>query len=72
MYYYMIRNRVLYFKKYNLYDRLLVDLFLQVVEFPVKLKMFFKIGSVSIVKYYYSGLLDGLLGKKGIANKSFD
>lgn len=72
MYYYMMRNRVLYFKKFKLYPQLLIDLFLQVVEFPVKLKMFFKIGSVSILKYYYSGLLDGLLGKKGIANKSFD
>jgi GT2 family glycosyltransferase len=72
MYYYMMRNRILYFKKFKLYPQLFIDLFLQIIYFPIKVKMFFKIGSVSILKYYYSGLLDGLLGKKGITNKSFD
>ena len=28
--------------------------------------------NIKLLKFYYSGLLDGLLGKKGIANKSFD
>ena len=42
------------------------------ITFPLKLKMFYKIGSVFAVKYYYSGMLDGLLGKKGISIKRFD
>lgn len=72
MYYYMMRNRVLYFKKFKFYPQLLIDIFLQLVTFPIKLKMFFKIGSISIVKFYYSGILDGVRGKKGIADKIFD
>ena len=72
MYYYMMRNRILYYYKYKFYPQLIIDIFLQVVTLPIKFKMFFKIGSISIVKYYYSGLLDGLLGKKGISDKSFD
>lgn len=72
MYYYMMRNRVLYFKKFKLYLQLFIDLFLQAVTFPIKLKMFIRIGSVSIVKYYYLGLFRGLLGEKWITKTKFN
>ena len=72
MYYYMMRNRVLYFRKFKLYPQLLLDLFLQVITWSFTLKMFNKIGSISIIKYYYLGLLRGLLGEKSITKIKFE
>ena len=72
MYYYMTRNRYLYFYKYKLYFYLIFDLLLQILSFPVKLKMFFKLGSVKILKYYYLGLIRGLLKEKGKTNICFE
>ncbi len=71
MYYYMTRNRVLYFKKFSLLLQLLKFLLIESITFPLKLKMFFKIGSVSIVKYYYLGLWRGLVGETGKTDLEF-
>ncbi len=71
MYYLMMRNRVLYFKKFKLYLYLIYDLFLQVITFPLKVKMFYRIGSLSILKYYYLGLLRGLFGETGKSSIQF-
>ena len=28
--------------------------------------------NIKLLKFYYSGILDGLMGKKGLVNKSFE
>ncbi|MFC2135038.1 glycosyltransferase family 2 protein [Bacteroidota bacterium] len=71
MYYYMMRNRVLYFKKYGNYIYLLLDIISQILSLPLKIKMFIKIGSLGIIKYYYLGLWRGLIGEKGISDIKF-
>lgn len=71
MYYYIMRNRMLYFKKFKLYFYMIFDIFFQIISFPLKIKMFYKIGSLSILKYYYLGLLRGLLGETGKSNINF-
>jgi len=65
MYYYMMRNRYLYFKKHQLYFNLLYDLVLQVATIPIKIKWFCGSLSKSVLKYYYLGILYGILGEKG-------
>ena len=72
MYYYMMRNRFLYYRKYRLHLFLLFDLFSQLFLFPFKIKMFINIGSFSIIKYYYLGIFRGVIGEKGIASIDFE
>lgn len=73
MYYYIMRNRYLYFIKYRFYTHLIFSLFKEIVIVPLKIKWaVLRKGNIRILKFYYSGLLDGLLGKKGFANKLFD
>ncbi len=65
MYYYMMRNRVLFFKKNKFFLNLIFDLLLQVLTLPVKIKWLTKLADLKLVKYYYLGLLRGLLGETG-------
>jgi GT2 family glycosyltransferase len=73
MYYYMMRNKYLYFKKFRLYTNILFSLIKEVVSLPLKIRWaILRMHNIKLLIFYYSGLLDGLLGKKGIANRSFD
>ena len=73
MYYYVIRNRYLYFKKFHLYANLTLSLIDEFINIPLKIIWSIRrMGNIKLLKFYYSGLLDGLSGKKGIANKSFN
>ena len=73
MYYYIMRNRYLYFKKFHLYTNLTLSLFKEIVNIPLTVKwVLFRIKNIKLLKFYYFGLLDGLLGKKGMSDKSFD
>ncbi|MBS4034557.1 MAG: glycosyltransferase family 2 protein [Ignavibacterium sp.] len=72
IYYYGIRNKYLYFKKYNFYSNLFFSLIKDIFIFPVKLRWAHKLGNIKLLKFYYLGVLDGLLGKKGFSNKSFN
>ncbi len=71
MYYYMMRNRIIYFKKHRFYKFLIFDTIFQILSFPLKFRMFLRIGSISILKYYYLGILKGLSGEKGISSITF-
>jgi len=73
MYYYMMRNKFLYFKKFHLHAYLVFSIIKEITNLPLKARWaIIRMKNVRLIKYYYSGLLDGLLDKKGIANKSFD
>jgi len=73
MYYYMMRNKFLYFKKFHLLTYLVFSIIKEIANLPLKARWaIIRMKNVRLIKYYYSGLFDGLLGKKGIANKSFD
>jgi GT2 family glycosyltransferase len=73
MYYYMIRNKYLYFKKHHLYYNLILSLFGEFIKLPVTFNWASRrMRNIKLLKYYYSGILDGLLGKRGISTKSFN
>lgn len=73
MYYYIMRNKYLYFFKYRLLSNLIFSLFKEIVIIPLKIRWAIRrMGNIRILKFYYSGILDGLLRKKGLANKLFD
>lgn len=73
MYYYVIRNRYLYFKKFRLFTHLTISLLSELFSIPLKIIWSIRrMGNLRLLKFYYSGLLDGLRGINGIAFKSFD
>ena len=73
MYYYIMRNRYLYFIKYHLYTNLILSLIKEIVIVPLKIRWaLLRKRNIRLLKFYYSGLLDGLLRKNGFANKLFD
>jgi hypothetical protein len=72
MYYYMMRNRFLYYKKYRLYFNLIIDLLIQLITFPIKIKWAIKISNIRLLKYYYMGLWRGICGETGIAIMDFN
>ena len=73
MYYYIMRNKYLYFFKHHLITNLIFSLIKEIVIVPLKIRWAIRrMGNIKILKFYYSGIFDGLLSKKGIANKLFD
>lgn len=73
MYYYVVRNRYLYFKKFRLYTDLTITLLSEFINIPLKfIWSIRRMGNLKLLKFYYSGLVDGLRGINGIAYKSFD
>lgn len=72
MYYYMMRNRYLYYYKYNLYFFLIFDLIWQLISFPLKVKMFYKLKVIKPFYYYYLGILRGILKEKGKTKVRFE
>jgi GT2 family glycosyltransferase len=71
MYYYMMRNRILYFRKFGLHVQLLLDIVKQIILFPIILQFCIKTSGPILVKYYYTGLFHGLMNKKGKACLQF-
>lgn len=73
MYYYVIRNRYLYFKKFHFYFNLIASIIFEVISLPLKfIWSIRRMSNIRLLNYYYSGLLDGLLGRGGISKKSFE
>lgn len=68
MYYYMMRNKYLYFKKFRLYGNLFFSLISEFIKLPFVANWALRrMKNIRLLKFYYFGILDGLLGKKGIA-----
>lgn len=65
MYYYMMRNKILYWKKYKYKKAIIWSLFEYIIRFPVILRFCLRTSGVRLLYYYYLGLLHGYLGKKG-------
>lgn len=72
MYYYMIRNKFLYFKKYHLYMNLFISVLIEFIYLPVKIIWAIRrTGNVKLIKYYYLGLWRGLIGETGKTRTEF-
>lgn len=71
MYYYMMRNRYLYFRQNDLSYNSFVDVLEIIIKFPFTLKWALKLADIKLVRFYYLGVLHGLLGRKGISKLNF-
>ena len=65
MYYYVMRNKYLYFRQHRLFGNMLVQIAADVFLFPVKVRWASRIASAGMLKLYYRGCLDGIRGTKG-------
>jgi GT2 family glycosyltransferase len=64
-YYYIMRNRVRYFKKYGFWLSLVGDMIYNCISFPAKFKWALREYDAALLKYYYWGMFKGLLGEHG-------
>ncbi|MCK4956928.1 MAG: glycosyltransferase family 2 protein [Candidatus Cloacimonetes bacterium] len=67
-YFYIMRNRFLFFHRYHKYKSMTIELFKELIIFPLKIRWALKRADIKLVKFYYLGILHGLLNKKGKAN----
>jgi GT2 family glycosyltransferase len=72
MYYYMMRNRNLFYYKRKAYVALILENLKGIILFPFVIKFCLKRANIRLMKYYYLGSLHGLLNKKGISCVRFD
>jgi GT2 family glycosyltransferase len=70
-YYYINRNRFLFFYRYNKYLSFIPVILSEALLFPLKIKWAVKTSGLKLLKYYYLGYWHGLLNKKGKAKIEF-
>jgi GT2 family glycosyltransferase len=71
MYYYMMRNKMLYWRKFGYHFQLVGGLFKELILFPWVLKFCLKTAGLKLLYYYYCGLFHGLAGIRGKATLQF-
>jgi GT2 family glycosyltransferase len=71
MYFYMMRNKMLYYYKFKMPLRCFLEFFKQLFLIPVVLKFCLRTSSFSMFRFYYLGLLNGILGITGKSNYNF-
>jgi len=70
-YYYIMRNKILFFYKYKKYLFILLELVKNLIKMPFIVRWGIQRKDVLLIKYYYLGLLHGLLKQKGKSNIKF-
>jgi hypothetical protein len=70
-YYYINRNRFLFFIRYRRYLSLIGEFLTEFLLLPVKVKWAKKTVGLKLLKYYYLGYWHGLINKKGKADIEF-
>lgn len=71
MYYYMMRNKVLYWKKFGHFFHLFWNIPASIIKFPISARFCKKTAGYRLIYFFYLGLLHGYLGKKG-KSSTFD
>jgi len=72
MYYYMMRNKYLYWKKFGNYLHLLLGLLKDLFLFPIIARFCIKTAGIKLILFYYRGVIHGLIGKSGKATTVFE
>lgn len=70
-YYYINRNRFLFFYRYKKFFSIFRETMLGLLQFPFKLRWAQKTADLKLLKYYYLGYWHGLLNKKGKTDIEF-
>lgn len=71
MYYYMMRNKMLYYRKFNMFRSMVLEMIKQLILAPVILKFCIRTSKLSMFRFYYLGLFHGFTGKSGEASIKF-
>ncbi|MFN5372378.1 MAG: glycosyltransferase family 2 protein [Bacteroidia bacterium] len=71
MYFYMMRNKFLYWKKYGHYTHFLLGLIKNIVLFPIIARFCYRTAGFRLIKFYYWGVLHGCFGKSGKSDIKF-
>lgn len=72
MYYYKTRNRYLYFRKFKQRKNFLKYLLEDIICFPLKIRWAVKKKDFKLVKFYYMGVIGGILNHTGKAHVCFE
>jgi GT2 family glycosyltransferase len=70
-YFYINRNRFLFFYRYNKYFSIIREILIESFLFPLKIFWAKKTAGIKLLKYYYLGYMHGLLNNKGKADIEF-
>ena len=70
-YFYITRNSVLFFYRYKMYFSLIRFILVEVMKFPLIIYWGIKKKGGLFVYYYYLGLFNGVIKKKGMSNVRF-
>jgi GT2 family glycosyltransferase len=71
-YFYINRNRLLFFYRYNKYLSIIREILIELFSIPVKLLWAKRTAGLKLLKYYYLGYFHGLFNKKGKAKIRFE
>jgi GT2 family glycosyltransferase len=72
MYYYIMRNRILFFRQYGLYIYLFYNILREFFLFPLKVRWVMKSSDLRLLKFYYLGIVKGIMGEKGKTTRNFE
>ncbi|MBT7087937.1 hypothetical protein HN928_03135, partial [bacterium] len=70
-YYYIKRNKALFFHRHKQYVNILVYVFKEIIFLPIKIKWALRIADFKLIKFYYWGIWDGIRRKNGKATINF-
>ena len=70
-YYYINRNRILFFYRYKKYFSIINQIISEILLLPVRISWAIRTVSIKLLKYYYLGYIHGLLNRKGKAKIEF-
>jgi GT2 family glycosyltransferase len=70
-YYYIKRNKALFYYRHNQYRNILIYVFKEIIFLPVKIRWALRIADLKLIKYYYWGIWDGIRKKNGKATINF-
>lgn len=72
MYYYKTRNRYLYFRKFKQWKNFFKYLLKDIIYFPLKIRWAVKKRDFKLLKYYYMGVVSGILNRSGKTHVCFE
>ena len=72
MYFYMMRNKYLYWKKFGNYLHLTLGALKDIFLFPIIARFCIKTAGIKLISFYYRGVIHGLIGKSGKTNIVFE
>jgi GT2 family glycosyltransferase len=64
-YYYMMRNRILFFRRYEKILNAVIFVIKECILFPLRFRWLNRLSKSDLVKAYYRGIWDGIAGKNG-------